>query len=53
MTLEERVAWLEATLEEIRDRGGTDFGGQVVVVVNDKRIGLHAYIEHALEVSRS
>jgi hypothetical protein len=52
MTAEERIRWLEETLERIRDDGGTDFGGQVIVVVDDKRVGLEAYIDHALSVSR-
>ena len=52
MTAEERIRWLEDTLEEILHHGGTDFGGQVIVVTNGKRIGLEAYINHALSVSR-
>ena len=52
MTAEERIRWLEDTLEEILHHGGTDFGGQVIVVVDDRRVGLEAYIDHALSVSR-
>jgi hypothetical protein len=52
MTDQERIVWLEETLEIILYNVTSDLGGRVIVVHDEHAVGIDAFVKDALAVSR-